>query len=47
MPDQVVFSEFDAMEASSLLRQIEDALAQVVRGLSQQAGGPLEPEAVG
>ena len=47
MPDQVVVSEFDAMEASTLLRQIEDALAQVVRGLAEQASGPLRPEAVG
>jgi hypothetical protein len=47
MSDQVVVSEFDAMEASTLLRQIEDALAQVVRGLARQAGGPLAPEAVG
>lgn len=47
MPDQVVVSEFDAIEASSLLRQIEDALAQVVRGLAEQAAGPLRPEAVG
>ena len=47
MPDQVVVSEFDAMEASTLLRQIEDALAAVVRGLAEQASGPLRPEAVG
>ncbi|WP_159349509.1 hypothetical protein [Roseomonas harenae] len=47
MPDQVVISEFDAAEASTLLRQIETALAQVVRGLSEQASGPLRPETVG
>jgi hypothetical protein len=47
MPDQVVISEFDAAEASTLLRQIESALAQVVRGLSEQASGPLRPETVG
>jgi hypothetical protein len=47
MPDQIVISEFDAAEASTLLRQIEDALAQVVRGLSEQASGPLRPETVG
>jgi hypothetical protein len=47
MPDQVVVSEFDAAEASTLLRQLEDALAEVVRGLSQQARGPLRPEMVG
>ena len=46
MPDQVVVSEFDAVEASNLLRQIEEALAQVVRGLVAQAAGPLRPEAV-
>jgi hypothetical protein len=46
MPDQVVVSEFDAMEASSLLQQIEEALAQVVRGLAEQAAGPIRPEAV-
>ena len=48
MPDQVVVSEFDVVEASTLLRQLEDALAQVVRGLAQQASsGPLSPEMVG
>ncbi|SHI81505.1 hypothetical protein SAMN02745194_01144 [Roseomonas rosea] len=47
MPDQVVVSEFDAAEASTLLRQLEDALAEVVRGLAQQARGPLRPEMVG
>ena len=46
MPDQVVFSEFDAIEASNLLRQIEEALAQVVRGLAERAAGPLHPESV-
>ncbi|MFC0388782.1 hypothetical protein [Muricoccus vinaceus] len=47
MPDQIVVSEFDAAEASTLLRQIEDALSKVLRGLSEQAGGPLCPETVG
>ncbi|WP_198380598.1 hypothetical protein [Roseomonas sp. KE2513] len=47
MPDQTVVSEFDAAEATTLLRQLEDALAQVLRGLAEQAGGPLCPEAVG
>lgn len=47
MPDQIVVSEFDAAEATTLLRQIEDALAQVLRGLADQASGPLCPEAVG
>ncbi|MFH5923601.1 hypothetical protein [Roseomonas xinghualingensis] len=47
MPDQVVVSEFDTAEASNLLRQLEDALAQVVRGLAKQASGPLRPETVG
>ena len=46
MPDQIVISEFDAAEASTLLRQLEDALARVLRGLSEQAGGPLLPETV-
>ncbi|MBB5693345.1 hypothetical protein [Muricoccus pecuniae] len=47
MPDQVVVSEFDAVEASTLLRQLENALAQVVRGLAERASQPLRPEAVG
>ena len=47
MPDQIVVSEFDAAEATTLLRQLEDALAQVLRGLADQANGPLCPEAVG
>ncbi|WP_458096447.1 hypothetical protein [Roseomonas sp. WA12] len=47
MSDQVVVSEFDAVEASTLLRQIEDALQEVVRGLALRAGGPLAPEVVG
>ena len=47
MPDQVVVSEFDAAEASTLLRQLENALAQVVRGLAERASQPLRPEAVG
>ena len=47
MPDQIVVSEFDVAEASTLLRQIEDALACVLRGLSEQASGPLLPETVG
>ncbi|WP_338663187.1 hypothetical protein VQH23_24005 [Pararoseomonas sp. SCSIO 73927] len=47
MADQVVVSEFDAAEASTLLRQLEDALKQVVRGLAQQASGPMSPEMVG
>ena len=47
MPDQVIVSEFDAAEASTLLRQLEDALAEVVRGLAQRASGPLRPEMVG
>ncbi|MFC7734475.1 hypothetical protein ACFQX4_01225 [Roseomonas sp. GCM10028921] len=47
MPDQVVVSEFDAAEASTLLRQLESALAQVVRDLAERASQPLRPEAVG
>ncbi|MBP0446225.1 hypothetical protein J8J14_15735 [Roseomonas sp. SSH11] len=47
MPDQVVVSEFDAAEAATLIRQLEDSLAEVLRGLAQQASGPLRPEMVG
>jgi len=45
--DQVLVSEFDAAEASNLLRQLEDALAEVVKGLADRAGGPLQPEMAG
>ncbi len=46
LPDQLILSEFDVAEASRLIRQMEDALAEVVRGLAEQAKGPLRPEMV-
>jgi hypothetical protein len=46
MSDQVVISEFDPEEASTLLQQLEAALAQVVRGLAAQAAAPPPADAL-
>ncbi|WP_426956988.1 hypothetical protein [Muricoccus radiodurans] len=46
MTDRVVISEFEADQAANLLEQLQRALGQVLRGLSERAAAPPLPDAL-